>query len=558
MSSSTSDTTPDTTPKDDMGELLDSFEPMKPLRRGDVVDGIVMRADPDGIFVNIGHKAEGVVPPGEMRTVDQEAMRNLKVGDEIMTLVVRAETAENAAILSIDKAIGEQGWRILEKAMEAGDSIEGEILGFNRGGAIVEAEGVQGFVPMSQLVSVSRAQIRETQEAQRAWEDERRDSGTAVEGRPAGSTEEEAGSTEEEAESAEEEAGSTEEEAGSTEEEAGSTEEEAGSTEEEAGSTEEEAGSTEEEAGSTEEEAGSTEEEAESAEEEAESAEEEAESAEEESESAEEEAESAEEESESAEEESEGVEEESAGVEEESAGAEEESESTEGEERRVEPAPISPDIGKKLELKVLEVNRGRNRAIFSERQAVQQRRDEQKARLIEELTEGEVRRGKVTGISNFGAFVDLGGADGLIHISELSWNQVSSPEEVVRVGEELDVFVLRVDAENKKIALSLRRLQPEPWDSIEEQYAVGDIVDATVTKLTNFGAFARVEGNEGSVEGLIHISELSSRMINHPREVVRQGDAVKLKILRIEPERRRLGLSLMQAQEEGEFLPGAP
>ena len=513
-----------------MGELLDSFEPMKPLRRGDVVDGIVMRADPDGIFVNIGHKAEGVVPPGEMRTVDQEAMRNLKVGDEIMTLVVRAETAENAAILSIDKAIGEQGWRILEKAMEAGDSIEGEILGFNRGGAIVEAEGVQGFVPMSQLVSVSRAQIRETQEAQRAWEDERRDSGTAVEGRPAGSTEEEAGSTEEEA----------------------------GSTEEEAGSTEEEAGSTEEEAGSTEEEAGSTEEEAESAEEEAESAEEEAEGAEEEAEGAEEESESVEEESEGAEEESESAEEESEGAEEESESTEEESESTEGEERRVEPAPVSPDIGKKLELKVLEVNRGRNRAIFSERQAVQQRRDEQKARLIEELTEGEVRRGKVTGISNFGAFVDLGGADGLIHISELSWNQVSSPEEVVRVGEELDVFVLRVDAENKKIALSLRRLQPEPWDSIEEQYAVGDIVDATVTKLTNFGAFARVEGNEGSVEGLIHISELSSRMINHPREVVRQGDAVKLKILRIEPERRRLGLSLMQAQEEGEFLPGAP
>ena len=506
-----------------MGELLDSFEPMKPLRRGDVVDGIVMRADPDGIFVNIGHKAEGVVPPGEMRTVDQEAMRNLKVGDEIMTLVVRAETAENAAILSIDKAIGEQGWRILEKAMEAGDSIEGEILGFNRGGAIVEAEGVQGFVPMSQLVSVSRAQIRETQEAQRAWEDERRDSGTAVEGRPAGSTEEEAEGAEEEAESAEEEAEGAEEESEGAEEEAEGAEEES-----------------------------------ESAEEESESAEEESEGAEEESEGAEEESEGAEEESEGAEEESESAEEESESAEEESESTEEESESTEGEERRVEPAPVSPDIGKKLELKVLEVNRGRNRAIFSERQAVQQRRDEQKARLIEELTEGEVRRGKVTGISNFGAFVDLGGADGLIHISELSWNQVSSPEEVVRVGEELDVFVLRVDAENKKIALSLRRLQPEPWDSIEEQYAVGDIVDATVTKLTNFGAFARVEGNEGSVEGLIHISELSSRMINHPREVVRQGDAVKLKILRIEPERRRLGLSLMQAQEEGEFLPGAP
>ncbi|MCH8108516.1 MAG: S1 RNA-binding domain-containing protein, partial [Chloroflexi bacterium] len=134
-----------------------------------------------------------------------------------------------------------------------------------------------------------------------------------------------------------------------------------------------------------------------------------------------------------------------------------------------------------------------------------------------------------------------------IHISELSWSPVNSTEDVVKVGEELDVFVLRVDAENKKIALSLRRLEPEPWETIHERYGIGDIVDATVTKLTNFGAFARVEG---SVEGLIHISELTSRMINHPREVVREGDTVKLKILRIEPERRRLGLSLKQAVEE--------
>lgn len=400
--------TPDTTPKDDMGELLDySFEPMKPLRRGDVVEGMVMRADPDGIFVNIGHKAEGVVPPGEMRSLDRGEIENLKVGDDIMTLVVKAETAEHAAVLSIDRAIGEQGWRVLEKAMEAGDSITGVVLGFNRGGAIVESEGVQGFVPMSQLVSVSRAQIRETQEP-----------------RPAAG-----------------------------------------------------------------------------------------------------------------------------------AGQDAQTAGEDGEEKtgEPEPPPPSPDIGRELELKVLEVNRSRNRAIFSERQAIQHKREEQKARLIKELTEGEVRRGKVTGISSFGAFVDLGGADGLIHISELSWNQVSSPEEVVQIGAEVDVFVLRVDAENKKIALSLRRLQPEPWNSIEEQYSVGDIVPATVTKLTNFGAFARVEGSGGSVEGLIHISELSSRMISHPREVVREGDPVQLKILRIEPERRRLGLSLLQAQEEGVF-----
>jgi predicted RNA-binding protein with RPS1 domain len=153
----------------------------------------------------------------------------------------------------------------------------------------------------------------------------------------------------------------------------------------------------------------------------------------------------------------------------------------------------------------------------------------------------------VTGISSFGAFVDLGGADGLIHISELSWSTVSSPDEIVRMGDEVDVFVLRVNAENKKIALSLKRLQPEPWETITDRYQPGDLIDATVTKLTDFGAFARVEA---SVEGLIHISELTHRIINHPKEVVREGDAVKVKILRIEPERRRLGLSLKQAEDE--------
>jgi small subunit ribosomal protein S1 len=121
---------------------------------------------------------------------------------------------------------------------------------------------------------------------------------------------------------------------------------------------------------------------------------------------------------------------------------------------------------------------------------------------------------------------------------------------VVSVGDELDVYVLRVDAENKKIALSLRRLQPEPWETIHERHTVGEVVPATVTKLTNFGAFARVED---SVEGLIHISELSTRMITHPREVVREGDEVRVKILRIEPDRRRLGLSLKQTEDDDLF-----
>jgi len=164
-------------------------------------------------------------------------------------------------------------------------------------------------------------------------------------------------------------------------------------------------------------------------------------------------------------------------------------------------------------------------------------------RLVQELTEGEIRKGRVAGISNFGAFVDLGGADGLIHISELSWEPVKSPDEIVTVGAEIDVFVLRVDRENLKIALSLRRLQPEPWDEIETKFSIGQTVTGTVTKLANFGAFARIDRG---IEGLIHISELAHQVIKHPRDVVSEGDELELKIIRIEPERRRLGLSLKQ------------
>jgi small subunit ribosomal protein S1 len=204
-------------------------------------------------------------------------------------------------------------------------------------------------------------------------------------------------------------------------------------------------------------------------------------------------------------------------------------------------------LGMEIEFKVIELNRRRNRAIFSERAALQAWKMAQKQRLVQELNEGDIVNGRVTGISSFGAFVDLGGADGLVHISELSWEPVKTPEDVVKIGDELDVYVLRVDRENLKIALSIRRLGPEPWETIEEKYSVGQVVTGTVTKLANFGAFARIEGG---IEGLIHISELSPQMIKHPREVVSEGDHVDVRILRIEPERRRLGLSLKQAGED--------
>jgi small subunit ribosomal protein S1 len=210
-----------------------------------------------------------------------------------------------------------------------------------------------------------------------------------------------------------------------------------------------------------------------------------------------------------------------------------------------------------LPLKIIELNRRRNRLILSERQAVQEQRAHRKEQLIQELREGEVRRGRVTSLTDFGAFVDVGGADGLVHISELAWGTVGHPSEVVQVGQEVDVYVLGVDHERKKIALSLKRAQPEPWTRVEERYAVNQVVTATITKLAAFGAFARLEPG---VEGLIHISEMSESHVTHPRQVVREGQRVAVRILRIEPDRRRIGLSMrdvLQPEDvEGPAEPG--
>ena len=226
----------------DMGQLLDSMEPIKPLRRGEVVDGEVMGFSEDGgILVNIGHKSEGVVQQREMRSLSDEELQNLRIGDKIITYVLRPESSDNAAILSIDRALGETGWRELEQCLEDNETVEGSILGFNKGGAIVDVRKVQGFVPMSQLVSVPRDIFRDRSETE---------------------------------------------------------------------------------------------------------------------------------------------------------------EDPEVEARRMERQ--AEETGKTLQLKILEINRSRNRAIFSERQAVQEWRDAQKARLVEELQVGEVRKGVVTGISSFG------------------------------------------------------------------------------------------------------------------------------------------------------------
>ena len=359
-----------------MEGLLDSHSPgYGNLRRGDVVDGVVVRVDRDEVLVDIGVKSEAIVPAHETGAPYGDPTRLLKVGDSVVASVIQGEDAEGHVILSLTKAQAERGWRLLQKVFEDGETIEADVVEHNKGGLIVNVHGVRGFVPLSQIVDLRRAG---------------------------------------------------------------------------------------------------------------------------------------------------------------------------GPEEPIENR-LATMHNRHLLLKVIEMNRRRNRLILSERAAVQERRAREKDRLLTELQEGDTRRGIVTSLCDFGAFVDLGGADGLIHLSELSWGQVTHPSQMLKVGDEVDVYVVGVDREKKKIALSLKRLQAEPWTRVQEHYHIGQVVTGRITKLAPFGAFAEID--EG-VEGLIHISELADERITHPKSVIKEGDVVPLRIIRIDAARHRLGLSLRQAQEE--------
>jgi small subunit ribosomal protein S1 len=202
-------------------------------------------------------------------------------------------------------------------------------------------------------------------------------------------------------------------------------------------------------------------------------------------------------------------------------------------------------VGEPIVAKVVEVDRRRNRLILSERAAAREAREALKERLISELQPGEVRSGHVISLADFGAFVDIGGADGLVHLSEISWARLNHPSEMLKVGQKVQVKVLGVDPDRKRISLSMRELEEDPWTRVAQKFGEGQLVEGTITKLTKFGAFASLVGaEEYELEGLIHISELSDRRIEHPREVVKEGDVLRLRVIKVEPERRRIGLSL--------------
>ncbi len=205
-------------------------------------------------------------------------------------------------------------------------------------------------------------------------------------------------------------------------------------------------------------------------------------------------------------------------------------------------------VGRKLYLKVIELDREQNRLILSERAAQRQVRKLQKEKMLTELKEGDEREGEVISLADFGAFIDLGGADGLVHLSEITWKPITHPSEALKPGQKVRVVVLKVDPDHKRVGLSIKRLEKDPWASIEERYKVGQLVEGEITKMAKFGAFARIKDDD-AIEGLIHVSELSDKRIGHPKEVVKEGQMVTLRVIRIDASKRRLGLSLKRVAQ---------
>jgi small subunit ribosomal protein S1 len=346
------------------------------IKRGDVVDGVIVRIDQDELLVDIGLKSEGVLSTKELPAIGDWSFDQLHLNDKVLVYVIQPETPDGHALLSLKRANAERQWRIAEEQYKSNELLKARVIDYNKGGLIVDVSGIRGFVPISQILNLKREEVAS------------------------------------------------------------------------------------------------------------------------------------------------------------------------GGDNQETAAKLQNMKDKELQLKIIEINRARNRLILSERLAAQEWRQRRREELLEELKPGEVRRGVVSNLANFGAFVDLGGADGLVHISQLAWSRVNHPSEVLKVGQEVEVQVLSVDKEKKKIALSIKRAEVDPWTTVEQRYTPGQVVTGTITKIAPFGAFARIEDG---IEGLIHLSELMPGM--DPKSSLHEGQQLQLRILRIDAERRRLGLSLRQAEE---------
>jgi small subunit ribosomal protein S1 len=371
----------------DWTRLLDEYDYARP-QRGELREGLVMQIEDNGILVSIGTKREGVIPAQDLRQMGEEFLNGLRVGDTIQVYVQEPENRDGDLILSLTMVQVAKDWEYAEQLFKDGGITRCKVIGFNKGGLLVQFNRIRGFVPASQVAQLhGRTAAEERQQA------------------------------------------------------------------------------------------------------------------------------------------------------------------------------LQKMVNQEIPLKVIEVDRERNRLVLSERSATQEWRKAQKHRLLTELQPGDVLTGRVNQLTNFGAFIDLGGADGLAHISELSWQRVNHPREVLQPGQEVKVVVVEIDRERERIGLSIRQLQANPWETIDQRYTLGQLVSGPVTNVTPFGAFVQVEE---AVEGLIHASELDVDPQVQPRDVLQPGQTVTARVISLDRQRQRMGLSLRRVNEgesrptEGEATPSAP
>lgn len=346
-------------------DLLEEYEYDRP-KRGQIVEGEVIRIYDDMILVDIGAKRDAVVPRNDLSNLSNEYLENIATGDRIPVYVDRAATGDDELLVSLEKGLMQEDWDRVEQYKVDDTVSELEIVGYNKGGVLVQFGRLEGFIPNSHITEIRRGVSREDRDQTKA-----------------------------------------------------------------------------------------------------------------------------------------------------------------------------NMIGQKLECKVLEVDQKQSRLLFSERDAKQERRDQR----LQELEPGQVLTGKIVNIVDFGAFVDLGGVDGLIHISELDWERIDRPSEVVDLGEEVEVEVIDVDAERERVSLSRKARLPSPWQMVQEKYNPGDLVEGKVTNVRDFGAF--VEIPEGVV-GLVHVSEIGFGGSGNPKEVVKRGDTVLCRVMDIEPDKERMSLSMQR------------
>jgi small subunit ribosomal protein S1 len=363
-STSAGESTQDFRSKEFFASLLDEqSEKLRSLKHGDTMDGIILAVHDHELVIDIGAKSEGVVLARDMHTLTDEERADVVVGATVLVYVMQPEDDQGRVSLSLDRARQERSWRKLQQVADDGVVLETKVINFNKGGLLVNLDGVRGFIPTSQVSGIGRGNEVQKQ------------------------------------------------------------------------------------------------------------------------------------------------------------------------------ADMARMIGSTVRLKIVEMSRARNRLILSERQANAESRDSRKGALLSEIAVNDVREGTVTSVCDFGIFVDIGGADGLVHLSELSWSRVRHPSDAYKVGDSTKVMILNIDTEHRRIALSIKRTQTEPWAAVAEAFSVNQVVQGTVTQIAPFGAFVRM--SEG-VEGLIHSSELTGAAV----AAVSEGAAVTVRIIRVDIPRRRIALSL--------------